>query len=80
MRDCTFANVFIQVGLTQQENRANLLRLVCRLPQTHQMWKQIPLITTARVLSMVDNVHLLRKEFSCIENNLIISDLFLFFK
>ena len=54
VRDYTFANIFIQMSLTQQENRANLLRLVCRLPQTRQIWKQIPLITTACVLHMVD--------------------------
>lgn len=54
MRDYTFANIFIQMSLTQQENRANLLSLVCRLPQTRQIWKQIPLITTAYVLRMVE--------------------------
>jgi len=34
MRDYAFANIFVQMKLTQ-ENRANLLKLGCRLPQTH---------------------------------------------
>lgn len=42
------------MSLTQEENTANLLRLVCRLPQTHQNQEQASLLTTARVLHVVE--------------------------
>lgn len=54
MKGCIFANIFMQMSLSQEENRANLLRLVCRLPQTHQNREQTSLLTTAHVLHVVE--------------------------
>lgn len=54
MKGYIFANIFMQMSLIQEENRANLLRLVCSLPQMHQNREQTSLLTTAHALHVVE--------------------------